>query len=149
MDLMRDSLVLWGDLLLSLSATPQAKKSRELRSGELGGNLPENLSILANFRPNWEHGKLHYSKTTGMISDFLTPFCMYSLRLQKSITVKSHQVALISRNQFFSVKNGEFLPIFAPIDNTACFVTQKLLGRFSIFKSYFARIYKAYKKHND
>ena len=114
MDLMRDSLVLWGDLLLSLSATPQAKKSRELRSGELGGNLPENLSILANFRPNWEHGKLHYSKTTGMISDFLTPFCMYSLRLQKSITVKSHQVTLISRNQFFSLKNGKFLLIFCP-----------------------------------
>ena len=38
---------------------------------------------------------------------------------------------------------------FAPIDNMARFVTQKLLGRFLIFKGYFAHIYKAYKKHND
>ena len=35
------------DLLVSLSAAPQIKKSRVLRSGELGGHLSENVSILA------------------------------------------------------------------------------------------------------
>mgnify|MGYP006888598424 CR=1 FL=1 len=38
MDLMRESLVLWGDLLVSLSATPHTKKSKGLRSGLLGGH---------------------------------------------------------------------------------------------------------------
>ena len=30
---------------------------------------------IANFRPDWQHGAICYSKTTDRISDFLTPFC--------------------------------------------------------------------------
>ena len=53
MDLMRESLVLWGDLLVSLSATPHTKKSKGLRSGLLGGHT--------SFSQKWGKLALHQS----------------------------------------------------------------------------------------